>query len=171
MPTNTTINLHHIVITANIFVRKDSKYLMLRRSPLKEVLPNLIAPLGGKIEEAEDPLLGAQRELYEESGLKVKNIRLEAVVTEVLSPDDTQYKNNWLIFHFSGDWESGEATKSDEGELLWMTEEELLQAPMFPSVKTVLPFILSPDDSTVFARFEYDKERSITKQHITVTKK
>lgn len=171
MPTNSTINLHHIVITANIFVRKDNKYLVLRRSPHKEVLPNLISPIGGKIDHAEDPLMAAQRELFEEAGVKVKNIRLEAVVTEVLSPDDSQYKNNWLIFHFSGDWESGEATTSDEGELLWMTEEELLQSPMFPSVKTVLPHILNPDDSTVFARFEYDKERNITERHITITKK
>lgn len=169
MTLNSPLNIHHIVIAVNVFVKKDDKYLVLRRSVQKEVLPGLIHPIGGKIDENEEPLLAAQRELFEESGVTVTNIKLEAVVTEVLAEDDPKYKNNWLIFHFSGDYESGEVTESDEGELIWMEKEELLAATMFPSIQTILPHILNPQDGPVFARFEYDEDRNIISKNIALT--
>lgn len=125
MAINSVPNIHSIVICANIFVKKDGKYLVIRRSPEKIDLPNVVHPIGGKIDKSEDPLLAALRELQEEAGISAKNVRLEAVITEVPDPDDQQYKETWLIFDFSGDYAGGEIKHTDEGELVWLTAEEV----------------------------------------------
>ena len=70
---------------------------------------------------------------------------------------------NWLIFHFSGDYKSGELKQTEEGELIWLTLEEILSKPdqLFPSVRQVIKNILNPADGTVFAAFEYNEAGEI----------
>ena len=77
MPINTDPHIHNLVLCANIFVRKDGKYLVMKRSPSKKYLPNAVHPIGGKLDPHEDPYIGAQRELLEEAGIIVKNMRVE----------------------------------------------------------------------------------------------
>ena len=63
MAINNAPHIHNLVICANIFVRKDGKYLLLKRSPLKKYAPNVIHPIGGKVDQGENPYTSAQREL------------------------------------------------------------------------------------------------------------
>jgi 8-oxo-dGTP pyrophosphatase MutT (NUDIX family) len=65
--------------------------------------------VGGKLELDEDPYAGAVREVREETGLTVKNMRLEAVLTELAPPPD--FDHNWVIYHFSADFDSGRLRK------------------------------------------------------------
>ncbi|MDP3769879.1 MAG: NUDIX hydrolase, partial [bacterium] len=71
MAINTKPHVHNLVVCANIFVRKDGKYLLLKRSPEKKYAPSVIHPIGGKVDPNENPYTGAQRELFEEAGIKV----------------------------------------------------------------------------------------------------
>jgi 8-oxo-dGTP diphosphatase len=169
MAVNSTPNIHTIVICANMFVRKDGKYLVIKRSPAKLDLPNVIAPIGGKIDTNEDPLHAAKREVMEEAGIDVANVRLEAVITEVPHPDDSQYKETWLIFDFSGDYAGGEVKSTEEGELLWLTAQELQQASLYASLKELIGYILDESTGPVFARFSYDAQRNIVGKHISVS--
>ena len=163
MPINTAPDIHQQVICANVFVRKDDKYLVLRRSPQKKYAPGVVAPIGGKVDLGENPHTAAVRELQEEAGVTVKNMRLEAVIQEITPVKDEPY--NWLIFHFSGDYDAGEVTTTEEGELVWLTEDELKNEKFFPSVQALIGHILDHEQGTVFATFEYDEERqSIVKQ-------
>lgn len=57
---------HKLVICANVFIRKDDKYLLLRRSPHKKYAPNYVHPVGGKVDLDEDPMEAGKRELLEE---------------------------------------------------------------------------------------------------------
>lgn len=166
MAVNSEANLHTIVICANLFVRKDGKYLVIKRSPLKADLPNYLHAIGGKVSSGEDPMAAAERELEEEAGIKAKNVRLEAVVTEVLSPEDSHYKSNWLIFFFSGDYDSGEVIHTDEGELLWLSSAEIVDGKLFPSLQAIIDDVLNPEVGTVFARFVYDKDRNIIEKQL-----
>lgn len=50
MPINQEPNIHKLVICANIFVRKDGKYLLLKRSPKKKFAPGVVHPFGGKLD-------------------------------------------------------------------------------------------------------------------------
>lgn len=159
MSINSHPHIHEQVICANIFVRKDDKYLVLRRSSKKKYAPNVVHPIGGKVEPGENPYTAALRELYEEAGVKVKNIRLEAVLLELKPVVNEPY--DWTIFHFSGDYDSGEIHQTDEGELIWLTKEELIAEDLFPSVREVIKNILNPEDGTVFATLGYDEEKKV----------
>ncbi len=162
MAINTVPNIHNLVICANIFVRKDGKYLLLRRSPQKKYAPNVIHPIGGKVDANEDPYIAAQRELLEEAGIKVVNMRLEAVIMGIKPVKDEN--ENWLIFHFSGDYDSGELTTTEEGKFIYLSPEEISNQDLLPSVRQVIEHILNPKDGTVFATFEYDGDKKVVEE-------
>ncbi len=166
MPINTAPHIHHLVVCANIFVRKDGKYLMLKRSAQKKYAPNVVHPIGGKVDKNEDPYTAAEREVFEEAGITVKNMRLEAVIMEVKPARGEE--ENWLIFHFSGDYHDGEVCRTEEGDFVLLSAEEIMKQDLFPSVKRVIHHILNPKDGTVFATFHYDATDSITAQDMTV---
>ena len=159
MTINQEPHIHKNIICANIFVRKDGKYLLLRRSNEKKYAPGVVHPLGDKVDSKENPMKSARRELLEEAGIKVKNVRLEAVLLELAPIKDD--RTDWLIFHFSGDYDSGDLKTTEEGELVWLTPEEISKQKLFPSVEKVIENILNPNDGTVFATFVYDNEKNI----------
>jgi len=165
MATNTDPNIHEQVICANVFIRKDSKYLLLRRSPLKKHAPNFVHPVGGKVEPGENPFTAAVREAKEETGLTIKNVRLEAVLLEVQPYKDQPY--DWQIFHFSADYAEGELQPTDEGELVLLSADEIKAERLFPSVREIIEDILDEDRGTVFATFAYEaEEQNIVKRAI-----
>ena len=140
-----------------MFVRKDDKYLLLRRSPLKKYAPNYVHPVGGKVDKNENPFVAAKRELMEEAGVSVVNVRLEAVILEIRPEQNEPY--NWLIFYFSGDYDKGEIKKTDEGELVLLSAEELKKEKLFPSVKPTIEHILDREKGTIFTTVEFEKDQ------------
>ena len=132
---------------------------MLKRSPKKKFLPNYINPIGGKVEADENPYLAAQRELKEETGLVVKNMRLEAVVLEIQPYKDKPH--NWLVFHFSADWAGGELQATEEGEFIWFEPEEIPKQHLFPSVQQIIRHVINPNDGTVFATIAYNEQGEV----------
>ena len=162
MPINTAPHIHNLVICANIFVRKDGKYLLLKRSPQKKYAPNVIHPIGGKVDPNENPYAGAQRELLEEAGIKVKNMRLEAVIMEIKPVKDED--ENWLIFHFSADYDSGELITTEEGEFVYLDAGEIPKQDLFPSVRPIIQHILNPKDGTVFFTVSYDDNGKVVEE-------
>lgn len=153
MAINTNPEIHSMIMCANVFVKHEGKYLLLRRSEQKKYAPGFVHPVGGKIEWDEDPLQGALRELKEEANIEVKNLKLEAVLTEIRPVKGAE--ENWLIFHFSGEYESGEVGETEEGTLEWFTKEEIVDEHLFPSVKEVIEHILNDEAGTVFGTFAY----------------
>jgi 8-oxo-dGTP diphosphatase len=164
MAINTQPDIHELVVCANIFIHKGSKYLLLKRSPHKKFAPNVIHPVGGKVDLNENPYIAAEREVLEEAGVRVKNLRLEAVFMEIIPVKAEPY--NWLIFHFSADYDSGEVIETEEGELIWLTPQEIVKQELFPSVREAIHYILNPHDGTVFATFRYDENNKIITEKI-----
>ncbi len=154
-----------IVICANIIIRKDGKYLVIKRSLKKKVGPGITHFVGGKVELNESPYAAAVRELREEAGISAKNIRCEAVVTEVHPPSTY---GTWLVFYFSGDYESGVITTTDEGELFWLTAAEIKSQKLIPAVRETIDYILDPGQGTVFARFTYDENYQILTKELNL---
>jgi 8-oxo-dGTP diphosphatase len=146
-------NIQNLIICANVFIRKDGKYLLMKRSPEKKYAPNKIHPFGGKVDQNENPFDGAVREIKEDVGINIKNLKLEAVINE-LKPDNTR-SENWLIFHFSADYDSGEVKTSEEGKIVYLTPEEIKSSDLFPSVKSIIDNILDPNSGTVFTTNSY----------------
>lgn len=145
--------IHNLVICANVFIRKDGKYLLMKRSKNKIAAPGKIHPFGGKLDKNENPYEGAIREIKEEVGIDIKNLKLEAVVLELINEKDSSV--NWLIFHFSADYDKGEIIETEEGQIVHLTEEEIKSADLLPSVKSIIDHILNPNDGTVFTTNNY----------------
>src|SRR3989344_4515545 len=146
-------NIHNLVLCANVFIRKDGKYLLMKRSSEKKYAPNKIHPFGGKIDNDENPFDGAVREIKEEVGIDIDNLKLESVILELT--DEKDLPVNWLIFHFSADYKSGDVKSNDEGEAIYLTPDEIKSSELFPSVKSIVDNILNPNDGTVFTTNSY----------------
>lgn len=159
MPINTAPDIHQQVICANLFIRKGDKYLMLRRSPHKRYAPNVVHSVGGKVDIGENPYTAAVREAWEEAGVRVKNIRLEAVIQELKPIRDEPY--NWLVFYFSGDYDSGEVITTEEGELIWLTADEIRSEKLFPSLEVIIDHIFDNQKGTAFTTIQYDDNQEI----------
>lgn len=159
-------DVRELVVCANIFVRMDSKYLLLKRSPTKRFAPNFVHPIGGKVDQNENPYVAAQRELMEEAGITVTNMRLEGVFLELLPHKELPV--NWLIYHFSGDYVTGELRPTDEGTFVLLEKEEIAAQDLFPSVKATIDKLLDPTVGTVFTAFAYTDDGKIieTSTHI-----
>ncbi len=54
------------------FVTHGEEVLLLKRGPHRRVFPNKYNGVGGHLERDEDPLSGAIREIWEETGLEVR---------------------------------------------------------------------------------------------------
>jgi 8-oxo-dGTP diphosphatase len=163
MPINNAPDIHEQVICANVFIRNNDKYLVLRRSPLKKYAPGVVHPVGGKVDLGENPYTAAVREVEEETGVQIKNVRLEAVVQELTPVKGERY--NWLIFHFSADYDSGDVIATEEGELVWLTADEMRNEKLFPSVTLLIDHMLNREKGTVFATLQYDEEKQNILKH------
>lgn len=155
MPVNTTPDIHNLIMAANMFVKRGGKPLVIKRSLHKTYMPGFVQPVGGKVDINEGPLQAAERELLEEAGLRVKNIRLEAVSTDVHQDGI----NNWQAFYFLGDYIGGEAHVSiDEGELLWLTPEEIKREKVLDSIQWIVDNIYSADHAALFVNYRWDED-------------
>lgn len=157
MTVNTSPDIHEQVICANCFIRKDDKYLVLRRSAAKKYAPGVVHPVGGKVNLGENPYTAVIREVKEETGVEVTNLKLRAVILEIEPVAGEPY--NWLIFHFLGDYKQGEVKTTEEGELIWLKADELAKESLFPSVKRLIAHILNIEIGTAFATFKYDGQK------------
>jgi 8-oxo-dGTP diphosphatase len=158
MPIDSPAELHTYIVCADVLVRKGDQYLILKRSPLKRYAAGVHAPIGGKVEIGENPYEAAIREVAEEAGISIKNLKLEGVVQEIspVKNEDT----NWLVFHFSADYDSGEVHQTAEGELFWLGAEELMTRPLFPSVRKIIHHMLNREVGTVFTTNTYNEDGS-----------
>lgn len=108
-------------LTTLCYIEKDNQYLMLHRTKKKND-PNhdLWLGLGGHLEVGESPEECVVREVREESGLELTDLKFRAVIT---FSDGDWYE---YMFLFTSDSYSGEMIESDEGELVWVEKETVL---------------------------------------------
>ena len=81
-----------------------------------------IAFPGGKLEEGESIIKSVEREVYEETGLVVSNLKICGIKDWY----DYKEKIRNLVFLFETDTYKGELIpETDEGKVYWVTYEEL----------------------------------------------
>ncbi len=81
-----------------------------------------IAFPGGKLEEGESIIKSVEREVYEETGLVVSNLKICGIKDWY----DYKEKVRNLVFLFETDTYKGELIpETDEGKVYWVTYEEL----------------------------------------------
>jgi 8-oxo-dGTP diphosphatase len=141
------------------FVLNGSDVLLMKRAPHKRIFPNQYNGTGGHIERDEDPYTGAKREILEETGLTVQNLRLRAVYNI-----DTRQNTGIILFVFTGISDSREIQHdSEEGTLHWLPIDKLDGYDLVEDLPLILPRILAmPDDAPpLFVHVSYDSQDKI----------
>ena len=108
--------------TSLCYLEKNGAYLMMHRikKSIDENKDKWIG-VGGGFLEGESPEECARREILEETGLLVSELRFRGIVTFVSDEWGTEYMHLFTSEHFSG------TVREDcpEGELLWVPKEEV----------------------------------------------
>lgn len=145
----------NIVATLECFVQKDGKYLMLHRSPTKRIMPDVWMAPGGHREFNEGLFECARREVFEETGLSIKNLRVKVIGNAYLKDLDQEFHFHLLVADYAG----GELIpKIDDGEFVWLTPEEILKLPtLLAELKHVIAHITSNSKDVVSYKAVYEK--------------
>jgi 8-oxo-dGTP diphosphatase len=108
--------------------------------------------LGGKFEAGETPEACVIREVYEESGLLIREPKLCGLL---VFPG---FKgNDWYVFVFTAHEFSGELIDSPEGHLEWIPDDKILNLSLWESDSIFLPWIR--EDKFFSAKFDYEGDQ------------
>lgn len=132
----------NVELTVLCLIHKDNQYLLQNR--VKQDWKGFTLP-GGHIEKDESIVEAVIREMKEETGLTICNPKLCGV--KQFPIEDGRY----IVFLFSADQFSGEVISSDEGEMHWVSKEELSSLQLVDDFMELLQVIL--DDS--LSEFQY----------------
>jgi 8-oxo-dGTP diphosphatase len=111
--------------------------------------------LGGKFDKGESPEDCAIREVFEESGLKIKNPRMHGFITF----PNFDSKFDWYVFIFTSDNYEGELIDSTEGNLEWIPNDKLTSLNLWDGDKIFIEWIFR--DKFFSAKFKYDMGKFI----------
>ncbi len=149
-------------IIVNCFTPYGDGFVMLQK-PRRGwwVLP------GGKVDADETWPMAAKREMFEEVGLVVDNLKLRGVHLLHIAPAEPDgLPTRRLIAQFSAECVGGQLLKeSKEGKVDVVTADQLLDLPMDEGdrkmVSTTLDSVLRDDSLVYFGQFRYDADQRL----------
>jgi 8-oxo-dGTP diphosphatase len=138
------------------FVFHDDEILLMKRGPHKKIFPNQYNGLGGHIERDEDPLTSARREILEESGIEVQDLRLCAVHNI-----DSGHQTGIVLFVFAGHSSTrADLPPCDEGTLHWVKLDQLDTLDLVEDIALIVPRVraLPVGAPPLFIHVSYDAD-------------
>lgn len=115
-------------LTTLCYIEKDNSYLMLYRNKKElDQSQGKWLGIGGKLEEGESPEDCVLREVYEETGLKLKSYESRGVITFISDVWEDE-----LMFIFTATEFEGEILEScSEGDLAWVNKAEIMNLSLW----------------------------------------
>ena len=123
------------------YVRRNGKTLMVHRiKKPDDIHEGKWNGLGGKFEPGETPEECARREIFEESGLRVKKLVLKGLLSFPLFARN----EDWYAFVFVGTDIEGSLIESPEGTLQWIDDSKLTELNLWEGDRIFLPWLERP---------------------------
>jgi len=139
-----------MILATLCYIKRDGYTLMVyRNKKLNDIHEGKWNGLGGKFEAGETPEECVVREVFEESGLSIRNPKLHGLL---MFP---KFKgNDWYVFVFTTNNFTGELIDSPEGRLEWILDEKILSLNLWESDHIFMPWIR--EGKCFSAKFDYE---------------
>lgn len=131
---------------ATAFLINGNDFLLSKRSMEKKIAPGAWYGVGGHIEpiEINNPFSACLREIYEETGIKEKDIDNLKLRYILLNRSKDEIVVNYIYF---GTTKNRQVIDSDEGKLYWIPKEILSKLEFFEPLKITLVHYLETENS------------------------
>lgn len=145
-----------MILSTVCYIERDNKYLMLHRTKKEnDINKDKWIGVGGKFEKDESPEECVLREVIEETGLRLLDIKLRCIVTYVSNTFDTEY-----MYVFTSDKFDGEISNCSEGDLEWIDKDKILNLNIWEGDKIFLEKI-NNNDNFFTVKFIYENDNFV----------
>ncbi|WP_341300370.1 8-oxo-dGTP diphosphatase [Lysinibacillus sp. FSL H8-0500] len=136
---------------------QDGEKILLLNRPSRKGFPGYIGA-GGKVDFPESLTEAAIREVWEETGLTVKDLVYKGLDEYV----DPQKNYRYMVFNYLAKSFEGTLLKNPpEGELLWVPIHEAYDLPMQPWFKRRLPLFFEEGTFEIYEVWDKDEQNTI----------
>lgn len=128
-------------LTTLCYIMQDDKYLMMHRVKKEhDINKDKWVGVGGHFEADESPEECLLREVYEETGLTLKEWKLRGIVTFICDRCQTEY----MFLYTATDFE-GHIGECNEGELEWILKKDVYNLPIWEGDKIFFRLLETSD--------------------------
>jgi 8-oxo-dGTP diphosphatase len=141
-------------------LKHGQQFLLLKR--LKEPNRSLYTPVGGKLDPFENPSNAAIRETWEETGIRLSDMKYCGVLVES-SPADY----NWTSFVYLAEIDFVPPPPCNEGTLEWIHFDDVLKMPTPKTDWFIYKYILEQNHFSLHA--DFDEQLNLTRMEEAFT--
>ena len=124
--------------TTLCYIEKENKYLMLHRtSKKKDGNKDKWIGVGGHFEKGESPEECLLREVKEETGLELTSYQFRGIVTFI----SDEWPDEYMCL-YTADRYTGDIGNCDEGELVWVEKEKIMDLNIWEGNKIFLKLLM-----------------------------
>lgn len=118
-------------LTTLCYIEHDDSYLMMHRTKKeKDINKDKWIGIGGHFEYGESPDECLLREVDEETGLTLTSYTARGIITFIYGENVVEY-----MHLYTADGFTGEIHECDEGELVWVPKEKVMELPIWEGDK------------------------------------
>lgn len=150
-------------LTTLCYIEKEGSYLMMHRiKKQQDENAGKWIGIGGHMKEDETPEECVRREILEETGLTVDNLKLRGILTFILPA-----WGNELTFLYTASTKEEVSKGCSEGVLKWIPIDEIMDLPLWEGDRVFLP-LLREEKDCFYMKLIYDKEDNLENYLIEV---